>query len=700
MFKKIAILIVLLALRAFPSFCLERNPATDKIISINVVSDDNYPPYIFRNSSGELKGIIIEQWELWSKFTGVKANIIGMDWGAAQKFLKENKADVIETIFITDERLKLYDFTEEYAKIEVPVFYNKNISGITDASSLKGFTIGVKKDDACIEELKKDGITDFQIFNSYESIVKAAASKEIHIFCIDKPPGMYYIYKYHLESELISTKLLYSGGFHRAVIKGNTEVFSLVNKGFKSIPKKSLADIENKWSGEKLQSINFQKYFLIIGIPIFILIINLLIINIYLRKKIAKKTNELNFALMSVKNSETKYKDLFESAVECILICSLDGQIVDANLESQKLTDFSKDELTCKNIRTLFSSEEMANLPIRFDMLSYDNNIAKERILETKNGNFINIEMNSKLLTDNRIQTIMRDISERKKSELEIQRLNSELEKKVDERTKQLFETLNKLNLENNRRKTAQEELAKALNELEVSLSNEKDINELKSRFIATMSHEFRTPLTGILNSTYIIEKYVEHHDITSIKDYTGKIQHQVQNLTSLINDVLTLSKTEFEIKRYVSEKIDLISLGRHIIDEIKSIDKDNHIFEYIHEKNSIIVNLNGRLLEHIFKNFISNAVKYSPAGSTIKITISDLGESILAEFYNIGLGISEYDFENIFKPFYRSANVGKTDGTGLGLSIAKTSIDTIGGNVEIRSEINKFAHFLVNLPK
>jgi PAS domain S-box-containing protein len=700
MTKKIAELLFVLIIIVYPAIGLERDPETGKIISINVVTDDNYPPYIFRNSAGELNGIIIEQWSLWSNLTGVKANIIGIDWGLAQNFIKENKADVIETIFITNQRLKIFDFSKEYTKIEVPVFFNKNISGITDANSLKGFTVGVKKGDACIEELEKDGVSDLQVFNSYESIIKAAASKEIHVFCIDKPPGMYYIYKYHIENDFLFTKPLFFGGFHRAVIKGNSEILSLVNNGFNSIPKKYLDEIEKKWLGEKLQSFNYQKYVVIIGIPIIILIVNLLIITFYLRKKVDKKTKELNFALMSIKNSEVKYKDLFESAVESIFICNLDGKIVDVNYEAQKLTEFSKNELISQHIYELFSLNEMELLPIRFDLLSFENNIMKERILNTKNGNSINVEMNSKILTDDRIQTIMRDISDRKKSEIEIQRLNTNLEKKVEDRTKELFETMHKLNIENNKRKIAQDELAIALQELELALSTEKDTNELKSRFIATMSHEFRTPLTGILNSTYIIEKYIENYDISSIRDYTGKIQNQVHKLTSLINDVLHLSKEEFEMKRYVSGKIDLISFVQQIIDEIKLIDLNNHNIEYIYEMDSIIVNLNSRLLEHIFKNFISNAVKYSPQNSTIKIIISEVGDSIITEFYNTGIGIAEYDLENIFKPFYRSGNVGKTEGTGLGLSIAKTSIDTIGGSVVVKSELNAYAQFIVTIPK
>ena len=126
---------------------------------ITVVLDDNYPPYIFRNEHGDLQGILKDRWSLWSQKTGIPVELKAMDWNLAQQQMRAGKADVIDTIFITPERLALYDFSKPYADIEVPIFFRNTISGIVGAESLKGFTVGVKAGDACINVLAQQQIT-------------------------------------------------------------------------------------------------------------------------------------------------------------------------------------------------------------------------------------------------------------------------------------------------------------------------------------------------------------------------------------------------------------------------------------------------------------------------------------------------------------------------------------------------------------
>ena len=161
--------------------------------TITIVLDDNYPPYIFRNSNGNIQGILVDEWALWEKKTGIKVNLTAMDWSKAQEFMRKGQADMIDTIFFNEKRAMQYDFTKPYAILDVPVFFNKNISGIVNVASLQGLTIGMKAVDACIEVLKKQGITSLQEYNSYESIIQAAASGQIKVFSIDKPPALYYL---------------------------------------------------------------------------------------------------------------------------------------------------------------------------------------------------------------------------------------------------------------------------------------------------------------------------------------------------------------------------------------------------------------------------------------------------------------------------------------------------------------------------
>ena len=135
--------------------------------SITVVADDNYPPYVFRDSKGALQGILVDEWKLWEKKTGITVKFIGMNWDAAMEFFRKGNADVIDTIFYNQERAKLFDFTKPYVSLDVPVFFHKNLGGIVDIDSLHGFTIGVKAGDACIDVLKSHGITSLKEYDSY-----------------------------------------------------------------------------------------------------------------------------------------------------------------------------------------------------------------------------------------------------------------------------------------------------------------------------------------------------------------------------------------------------------------------------------------------------------------------------------------------------------------------------------------------------
>ena len=160
--------------------------------SIRVVLDDNYPPYIFRDASGQVQGIVKDLWDLWQQRTGVIVDFRPMDWGKARAAMESGQADVIDTIFATEERRKLYDFSRPYATIDVPIYFHHSIGGITNAASLRGFMVGVKEGDACIDHLLAHGVSNHRRYASYEAAVKAAIGQELRVLCIDKPPAVYF----------------------------------------------------------------------------------------------------------------------------------------------------------------------------------------------------------------------------------------------------------------------------------------------------------------------------------------------------------------------------------------------------------------------------------------------------------------------------------------------------------------------------
>jgi len=149
--------------------CAARGQKQPDRKALVVVCDDNYPPYSFREASGKLRGLLPDQWALWEQKTGVQVDLQAMDWSEAQRVMREGRADVIDTIFITEERSKLFDFTPAYARIEVPVYAHKALGGLGDIASLKGFTVGVKAGDAAIDYLAARGIASLKEYPSYEA---------------------------------------------------------------------------------------------------------------------------------------------------------------------------------------------------------------------------------------------------------------------------------------------------------------------------------------------------------------------------------------------------------------------------------------------------------------------------------------------------------------------------------------------------
>jgi len=282
--------------------------------SITVTLDDNYPPYIFRDSSGRLQGILNDLWDLWSRKTGIAVRLDAKDWGQALAQMGAGQADVIDTIFFTDARSKIYDFSKAYASIEVPVYFDKSISGLSDAKSLRGFTIGVKDGDACIEWLTQRGVGSFKKFHSYETLVNAAAIKEVRVLCIDAPPANYYLYKMGMESEFRFTAPLYTGEFHWAVRKGNSALMRTVADGFARISEDERKAIDDRWMGRSLDGGRFAKYTGYVLLLGFGATFALAFWNRSLRRRVAVRTAELTRTLNELDASKKHFEVLVSTS--------------------------------------------------------------------------------------------------------------------------------------------------------------------------------------------------------------------------------------------------------------------------------------------------------------------------------------------------------------------------------------------------
>ena len=179
--------------------------------TIRVISDDNFPPYIFREGDGEAKGYLVDLWKLWEEKTGNSVELIATNWADAQKMLLAGQADIIDAIYQTPAREADYEFSPAYTQVPVAIFAHKSISGIVDAESLRGFQIGVQDGDACIDRLEQQGIRTLVRYRNYREMIAAARAQEVRLFCIDEYPGNYYLYRERAATEFVKAFELYRG---------------------------------------------------------------------------------------------------------------------------------------------------------------------------------------------------------------------------------------------------------------------------------------------------------------------------------------------------------------------------------------------------------------------------------------------------------------------------------------------------------
>jgi two-component sensor histidine kinase/ABC-type amino acid transport substrate-binding protein len=274
--------------------------------SIRIVCDNNYPPYAFVGAEGKLEGIVPDQWRAWEEATGVKADLVGMPWAAALVAIEQDEADVIDTISETPEREMHYEFTPSYVHIEVPIFIHKSISGIASVRDLEGFRVGVKAGDVSAGDLLGRGVTGLVPYESYADIVDAAARLDLRIFCIDKPPALYYLYKRGIDRDFRIAFVLNREDFHRAVKKGRGELLGLVEKGFAAISASTYAAIDRKWIGSELARGISLRLIAAILASAFAAVALLLGIAWALRRRVRAATSDLREKLALLEASEER----------------------------------------------------------------------------------------------------------------------------------------------------------------------------------------------------------------------------------------------------------------------------------------------------------------------------------------------------------------------------------------------------------
>jgi PAS domain S-box-containing protein len=406
-----------------------------------------------------------------------------------------------------------------------------------------------------------------------------------------------------------------------------------------------------------------------------------------------------------LKREKQRFEALFNHATMGIIVAGADGKIEMVNRYALTEFGYEEHELTGKRIEQLIPERFLEQHTAYRRSYNHHPEIrpmgaGRDLFARRRDGTEFPVEVSlSPYVTAAGLSVIafIIDISVRKEKEAAerdhreeitrvnalIRRLNDELEAKVAERTRQLEHTL--------------QELQASRDELRVSLEKEKELNDLKSRFVSMASHEFRTPLSTILSSASLIGKYTLAEDQAKRDKHVQRIKGAVNNLAGILGEFLSIGRIEDGMLSARFSVFDLPQLLSEVCDQMTDIKRADQQITYTHQ-GARLVRLDPELLRNILINLVSNAIKFSPGGGHIAVE-SRLVEAggLTVSVRDQGLGIPPADQAHLFDRFFRGGNVVNIQGTGLGLYIVARYAELMGGAVSVRSTLGEGTEFILH---
>lgn len=376
-------------------------------------------------------------------------------------------------------------------------------------------------------------------------------------------------------------------------------------------------------------------------------------------------------------NNINEFNALFNNAAIGIIMTNAAGEITTINSFGLQQFGYSLDELVGKKIEVLipkrFREQHVKHRENYRDQNAHSRpmGIGMDLYAVKKDGAEFPVEVSiSPYITKEGQNAIVfiSDITIRKESEVALLKLNAELEQKVNERTQSLSEALEK----------------------------EKELNELKSRFVSMASHEFRTPLSTVLSSAYLVSKYVSSDDQSKRDKHIQRIVSSVNMLNDILNDFLSVGRIEEGRIQVRFSEFNITNFIAELSSELQPIFKKGQHINYRHSGFEDVY-LDPALLKHIVMNLLSNAIKFSPENKPIEIrTVNEDRGHLVLSVRDSGIGISIEDQAHLFERFFRGSNVTNIQGTGLGLHIVAKYAELMNGHIQAKSELDNGTEFII----
>lgn len=414
----------------------------------------------------------------------------------------------------------------------------------------------------------------------------------------------------------------------------------------------------------------------------------------------------LNNNFFKDKNKEV-FNVLFEAASEGIIVVDSKQNIISANLAAESMFGYKPGELEGRPLNILIPPNYRAQHPQHFNGFlehSERRQMGHGRDLfgVKKDGTRFPVEagLNPFEIEGERyVMSLIIDISVRKETQRQIKELNTHLEDKIKVRTQELQDTVLELKKLN---KNLEDEIKKrkaAEKKMKSALQKEKELNELKTKFLSLVSHEFKTPLSGILTSATLIEKYKMEDHQEKREKHLATIRNKVHYLNNILNDFLSIERLESGNGQYKYSSFSLKRLLNEVVYNANITLKIGQEIEYPQDMEDMMLYQDEKILELILSNLLSNSIKYSPEDTIIHFRVEVSEKNIKFEVQDKGIGIPEKDQKHIFERYFRAENAVLNQGTGIGLNIAKTHLENLGGNIGFTSQENEGTTFTVEIP-
>ncbi|KAA1247543.1 PAS domain-containing sensor histidine kinase [Aquimarina sp. RZ0] len=394
------------------------------------------------------------------------------------------------------------------------------------------------------------------------------------------------------------------------------------------------------------------------------------------------------------------FRILSEAISEGIIVVNDDQIIVATNEAANEIFGFEEDELISEKLQILIPQEYHKNHHNHFENFVDHSGkrkmgIGRDLFGIRKNGKKFPVEvgLNPFVIYDNNyVMALVSDITLRKEQEKQIYELNTELERKIEKRTEELHCTITELEEEIKLRKEA-EAITKE------SLKKERDLNELKTKFLSLVSHEFKTPLSGILTSAALIGKYTQFEQQSKRDKHLDTIKNKVKYLDNILNDFLSIERLETGKVTYKFNSFPLSKVVNEVVYNANMLLKDGQRISYPDDIDDYIIDFDEKILELTLSNLIHNAVKYSGENSVVDLQVSFEDDMFTFKIIDQGIGIPEKEQEFIFKRYFRAENALLDQGTGIGLNIVKSHLENLGGSITFTSTEGQGSTFTVQIP-